>query len=108
MRGPESGDALLLGWGGTYGSITTAGDELRKAGHSVSTAHLQYLNPFPKNLEEVMSRFKTIIIPEINLGQLQQIIRGTFLIDAIGINQMRGKMFRIEDLVDETIKIMQR
>ncbi|MCH7847689.1 MAG: 2-oxoacid:acceptor oxidoreductase subunit alpha [Planctomycetes bacterium] len=108
VRGPESGDALLLGWGGTYGTITTAGDELREAGHSVSTAHLQYLNPFPKNLPDVLGRFKTIIIPEINLGQLLKVIRAEYLIDAVGINEMRGKMFRIADLVEKTLQIIGR
>ena len=108
VRGPESGDALLLGWGGTYGAITTAGDELRDAGHRVSTAHLQYLNPFPKNLQDVLSRFKTIIIPEINLGQLLKVIRADYLIDAVGINEMRGKMFRIADLVEKTLQIIGR
>ena len=108
VRGPESGDALLLGWGGTYGTITTAGDELRDAGYSVSTAHLRYLNPFPKNLPDVLGRFKTIIIPEINLGQLLKIIRANYLIDAVGINEMRGKMFRIADLVDKTLQIIGR
>ena len=108
VRGPDSGDALLLGWGGTYGTITTAGDELRDAGYSVSTAHLRYLNPFPKNLPDVLGRFKTIIVPEINLGQLLKIIRANFLVDAVGINEMRGKMFRIADLVDKTLQIIGR
>jgi 2-oxoglutarate ferredoxin oxidoreductase subunit alpha len=108
VRGPESGDVLLLGWGGTYGAITTAGDELREQGHSVSTAHLRYLCPFPKNLEDVLRRFKTIIIPEINLGQLRLLIRAHFLIDAIGINEVKGKMFRVQDLVNKTIEIIKR
>ena len=108
VRGPESGDVLLLGWGGTYGAITTAGDELRHKGHSVSTAHLRHLCPFPKNLGDVMRRFKTIIIPEINLGQLRFLIRAHYLVDAIGINEVKGKMFRVQDLVNKTIEIIQR
>ena len=108
VRGPDTGDALLLGWGGTYGAITTAGDQLRDQGHSVSTAHLRYLNPFPVNLEEVMSRFKTIIIPEINLGQLRRLIRADFLVDAIGINEVRGKAFLVDTLVEKTLEILNR
>jgi 2-oxoglutarate ferredoxin oxidoreductase subunit alpha len=108
VRGPDTGDALLLGWGGTYGAITTAGDQLRDQGHSVSTAHLRYLNPFPANLGDVMSRFKTIIIPEINLGQLRRLIRADFLIDAIGINEVRGKAFLVDTLVDKTLEILNR
>ncbi|MCH8824001.1 MAG: 2-oxoacid:acceptor oxidoreductase subunit alpha [Planctomycetes bacterium] len=108
VRGPVSGEALLLGWGGTYGTITTAGDELREKGHSVSTAHLRYLNPMPKNLGEVLGNFKTIIVPEINLGQLVKLIRCEFLIDAIGINEVRGQPFRIDTLVRKTLEIMNR
>ena len=108
VRGPDTGDALLLGWGGTYGSITTAGDQLRDQGHSVSTAHLRYLNPFPANLVDVMSRYKTIIIPEINLGQLLKLIRADFLIDAIGINEVRGKAFLVDTLVEKTLEILNR
>ncbi|MHC4710070.1 MAG: 2-oxoacid:acceptor oxidoreductase subunit alpha, partial [Planctomycetota bacterium] len=108
VRGPDSGDVLLLGWGGTYGAITTAGDEMRAQGHNVSTAHLRYLNPFPKNLGDVLGRFKTIVVPEINLGQLLMLIRGQFLVDAIGINEVRGKMFRVDTLVEKTLEILNR
>ncbi len=68
VRGPQSGDTLLLGWGGTYGSITTAAERLRESGYQVSNAHLRHLNPFPANLGQVLAGFKRIIIPEINLG----------------------------------------
>ena len=107
VRGAESGEVLLLGWGGTYGAITTAGDELRRRGHSVSTAHLRYLNPFPANLGDVLGRFKTVIVPEINLGQLRRLIRDRYLIDAVGINEVRGKMFLVEDLIRRTLEIIQ-
>jgi len=108
VRGPDTGEVLLLGWGGTYGAITTAGDRLREEGHSVSTAHLRHLNPFPKNLGDVLRGFGTVIIPEINLGQLRMLIRDRFLIDVIGINEMRGQMFRVEYLVSRTVEIMNR
>jgi 2-oxoglutarate ferredoxin oxidoreductase subunit alpha len=108
VRGPESGELLLLGWGGTYGAITTAGDELRKQGHGVSTAHLRYLNPFPKNLGEVLGRFKTIVVPEVNLGQLLTLIRARYLVDAIGINEVRGKMFLVDTLIEKTLEILER
>jgi len=108
VRGPESGAVLLLGWGGTYGSITTAGDKLREMGHEVSSAHLRHLNPFPSNLEEVLGRFGTVVIPEINMGQLRTLIRDRFLIDAVGINEMFGRMYRVEDIVQHTLRIMTR
>jgi 2-oxoglutarate ferredoxin oxidoreductase subunit alpha len=108
VRGSDSGEVLLLGWGGTYGAITTAGDRLRELGHDVSTAHLRYLNPMPNNVGDVLGRFRTVIIPEINLGQLRTIIRDRFLVDAIGINEVKGKMFHVTDVVDKTLEIMKR
>jgi 2-oxoglutarate ferredoxin oxidoreductase subunit alpha len=108
IRGPKSGDLLLLGWGGTYGAITTAGDRLREMGHKVSTAHLRYLNPMPRNVGDVLGAFKTVVIPEINLGQLRMLIRSRFLIDAIGINEVRGKPFSVSTLVQRTLEIMRR
>jgi len=106
VRGPDTGDVLMLGWGGTYGSITSAADKLRDQGHKVSSAHLRYINPFPKNIESVLRSFKTVVIPELNLGQLSMMIRSRYLIDAIGINHVRGRMFRVDELVDAVTKIM--
>jgi len=100
VDGDPSGDVLVLGWGGTFGSITTAINEVRANGHSVSYAHLQYLNPFPSNTEEVLRSFKKVVIPEINLGQLSVLIRSKYLIDTIGINIVKGKPFRVETLVE--------
>lgn len=108
VRGPEQGEALLLGWGGTYGAITTAGDRLRAMGRSVATAHLRYLNPMPSNLGEILKNYRTVVIPEINMGQLRTLIRARYLVDAQGINQMRGKMFRVESLVNRTLEILDR
>ncbi len=106
--GPEAGDALLLGWGGTYGAITTAGLRLRELGHSVATAHLRYLNPFPRNTGEVIKRYDKLIVPEINMGQLRMLIRDRYLVDAVGINQVRGKSFLVADLVAETLQRMEQ
>ncbi len=106
VDGAESGDTLVLGWGGTYGSITTAVRELRNKGHQVSSAHLQYLNPFPSNTEQVLRSFKRIIIPEINLGQLSVLIRSKFLIDTVGINIVKGQPFKVGTLVEEIEEAM--
>ncbi len=106
VEGPAEGEALLLGWGGTYGAITTAARALRDRGVAVANAHLRYLNPFPANLGEVLARYRKVIIPEVNLGQLRLLIRSRFLVDAAGINEMRGKMFRVETLVSRTIQIL--
>lgn len=107
VRGPESGETLILGWGGTYGAITTAGDRLREQGHDVATAHLRHLNPLPANTEQVLKKYKRVIIPEINLGQLSMMIRSRFLIDAIGINVVAGQAFRVNDLVQRVTDIIE-
>ena len=96
--GDASGDLLVLGWGGTYGSILTAVDRARKAGQKVSAAHLRHLNPMPRNLGEVLKRFKRVLIPELNMGQLRLLIRGKFLVDARGLNKVQGKPFLVEEI----------
>lgn len=88
--GPEKGKILVLGWGSTYGAIKSAVAELQALGHAVSHAHLRYIRPFPKNLGEILKNFDTVLIPEINNGQLIKIIRDTYLIDAKGYNKMMG------------------
>ncbi len=98
VTGPASGDLLLLGWGGTHGAITSAAENARKRGLSVSSAHLRYLNPMPKNTGDVLKNFKQVIIPELNAGQLSLLIRGLFLVDAIPFNKISGQPFKIGEL----------
>ncbi|HEX6179975.1 MAG TPA: 2-oxoglutarate ferredoxin oxidoreductase subunit alpha, partial [Chitinophagaceae bacterium] len=88
--GPEKGDILVLGWGSTYGAIRSAVLELLEEGKSVSHAHLRYLRPFPKNLGNILNNFKTVLIPEINNGQLIKIIRDQYLVDAKPYNKVMG------------------
>ncbi|HMH45826.1 MAG TPA: 2-oxoacid:acceptor oxidoreductase subunit alpha [Pyrinomonadaceae bacterium] len=97
--GDTSGKVLVLGWGSTYGSITSAVERMRNEGKSVSSAHLRHLNPFPKNLGEVLSNFETVIIPEMNLGQLCTMIRAKFLIDAVPFSKVKGRPFQIREIV---------
>jgi 2-oxoglutarate/2-oxoacid ferredoxin oxidoreductase subunit alpha len=99
--GDTSGKVLVLGWGSTYGSITSAVERMRTEGKSVSSAHLRHLNPFPKNLGEVLSNFETIIIPEMNLGQLCTMIRAKFLIDAVAFSKVKGRPFQIREIVQK-------
>jgi 2-oxoglutarate ferredoxin oxidoreductase subunit alpha len=89
-NGPKEGDVLVLGWGSTYGVIKTAVAELLDEGHSVAHAHLRYLRPFPKNLGAILKNYKTVLIPEINNGQLIKIIRDKYLVDAKGYNKIMG------------------
>ncbi len=98
-NGPDSGDLLILGWGSTYGAIKTAVNTLRENGKTVSHAHIRYLNPLPKNLGEVLSKFKRVLVPEMNSGQLVRIIRDKFLIDAMPLNKMQGQPFTTAEIV---------
>jgi 2-oxoglutarate ferredoxin oxidoreductase subunit alpha len=99
--GEKTGKVLVLGWGSTFGSITSAVEKLQREGKSVSSAHLRYLNPFPKNLGEVLSGFETVIIPEMNLGQLATMIRAKYLVDAIAFSKVKGRPFQIREIVQK-------
>jgi 2-oxoglutarate ferredoxin oxidoreductase subunit alpha len=98
LDGEPNGELLILGWGGTYGAITEAVIKAREAGYKVSQAHLKYLNPFPANTGKVLSGFKKILIPEINLGQLAKIIRSEFLVPVEQFNVVRGLPFRVSEI----------
>lgn len=102
--GADKGKVLVLGWGSTYGAIKSAVAELQAGGHAVSHAHLRYLRPFPSNLGTILSNFDTVLIPEINNGQLIKIIRDVFLIDAKGYNKIMGVPITKTELVEEIRK----
>ncbi|MEH0625401.1 2-oxoacid:acceptor oxidoreductase subunit alpha [Streptomyces stelliscabiei] len=95
---PHHADTLVLGWGSTYGPITAAVRRLRTAGESIAQAHLRHLNPFPKNLGEVLKRYDKVVVPEMNLGQLALLIRAKYLVDAHSYNQVNGMPFKAEQL----------
>jgi 2-oxoglutarate ferredoxin oxidoreductase subunit alpha len=97
--GAKTGKVLVLGWGSTYGSITSAVEKMQGEGKSVSSAHLRHLNPFPKNLGEVLAGFETVIIPEMNLGQLCTMIRAKFLVDAVAFSKVKGRPFQIREII---------
>lgn len=100
VGGEQSGDLLVLSWGGTYGSVRTAVREAIASGKSVGHAHVRYLSPFPRNLGEVVKRFKKVLIPELNTGQLRLLIRAEYLIDAQGLNKVKGKPFLVSEIVE--------
>ncbi|MCP3766379.1 MULTISPECIES: 2-oxoacid:acceptor oxidoreductase subunit alpha [unclassified Streptomyces] len=95
---PDGARVLVLGWGSTYGPITAAVRRIRGAGGAVAQAHLRHLNPFPKNLGEVLGRYEKVIVPEMNLGQLATLIRAKYLVDARSHNQVNGMPFKAEQL----------
>ena len=97
--GPEKGKLLVLGWGSTYGAIKSAVAEMQAKGHAVSHAHLRYVRPFPRNLGAMLKNFDTVLIPEINNGQLIKIIRDLYLVDAKGYNKIMGVPITKTELV---------
>jgi 2-oxoglutarate ferredoxin oxidoreductase subunit alpha len=99
-NGPEKGKVLVLGWGSTYGAIKSAVTDLLAEGKSVAHAHLRYIRPFPKNLGAILKNYETVLIPELNNGQLIKIIRDQFLIDAKGYNKIKGVPITRTELVE--------
>jgi len=97
----------VLGWGSTYGSIREAVQRCRERGLSVSHAHVRYLNPFPKNLGEVLSRFERVLVPELNLGQLVKMVRSQFLVPAESFSKVQGLPFKIDELEERIRNLLE-
>lgn len=97
--GEPQGRLLVIGWGSTYGSITSAVEEMQRRGKSVSSIHLRYLNPFPSNLGDILGRFDRVLIPELNLGQLAMLLRARYLVPAVSFPKVKGKPFKISELM---------
>ena len=103
--GSINAQVLVLAWGSTYGAIKTAVKELLNEGYSVAHAHLRYINPFPKNLEGIISSFDKILIPEINNGQLIKLIRDKYVVDAIPMNKIQGIPFEAREIKNRIIEL---
>lgn len=104
--GKDNGKVLVLGWGSTYGSIKSSVADLQKEGHEVSHAHIRYLRPFPKNLGKIIAGFETVLIPEINNGQLIKIIRDVYMVDAKAYNKIKGTPITKGELTAEIKKYL--
>jgi 2-oxoglutarate ferredoxin oxidoreductase subunit alpha len=104
--GVERGELLIVGWGSTYGAIRSAVERLLAEGQSVAHVHLRHLNPLPRNLGDVLSRYRHVLVPEINLGQLLMVLRAKYLVDAIGYDKVRGKPFRISEIHERAEQIL--
>jgi 2-oxoglutarate/2-oxoacid ferredoxin oxidoreductase subunit alpha len=98
VTGPADAELLVVGWGGTFGSITTAVERARRKGLKVAQAHFRHLNPMPKNTEAVLKRFKKILVPELNSGQLSWLLRAKYLVPAEGLNKVQGKPFLVSEI----------
>jgi len=106
VHGNNEGEVLIVGWGSTHGAITSAVERMWSKGKSVSHVHLRYLNPFPKNLGEIMYNFKKVLVPELNKGQLSTILRAKYLVPAIGFNKVQGLPFKAAELENKIEEIL--
>jgi 2-oxoglutarate ferredoxin oxidoreductase subunit alpha len=100
-------DVLVVGWGSTFGPISAAARQVRGVGGSVATTHLRHLNPFPANTGEVLRRYRRVLVPEMNLGQLALLLRARYLVDAVGYNRVRGLPFTSAEIAEEITKLAQ-
>jgi 2-oxoglutarate/2-oxoacid ferredoxin oxidoreductase subunit alpha len=105
-NGPVKGDVLVIGWGSTYGAIKTAVKELLQDGLNVAHIHIKYLNPFPKNLGEILNNYNRILVPEMNNGQLVKILRSNYLKDAKGLNKIKGMPFSVDEIKAGVMDLM--
>jgi 2-oxoglutarate ferredoxin oxidoreductase subunit alpha len=99
IYGEPTGRLLVIGWGSTYGAITSAVEEMQRRGQSVSSIHLRHLNPFPRNLGDILGRFDRVLVPELNMGQLCMLLRAKYLVPAISYPKVKGKPFKISELL---------
>ena len=106
VYGNNNGDLLIISWGGTFGSCRSAIETLHDEGKSVSHVHLRWINPLPKDLGEIIIKFKNVLVPEINMGQLIKLIRSEYLVDAKGLNQVTGKPISASKIIETVNKII--
>jgi 2-oxoglutarate/2-oxoacid ferredoxin oxidoreductase subunit alpha len=106
--GDPAGDLLIIAWGSTHGSITAAVKAQRAEGRKIGHVHLRHLNPLPSNLGDVMSRYKKVLVPELNMGQLLWVLRAKYLVDAVGLNKIQGRPFKqaeLEQKIEEMLEV---
>ena len=96
--GDPEGDLLLVSWGSTFGSVAQAVNEQREKGRKIGHLHLRHLNPLPGNVGDVLKRYKKVLVPELNMGQLLWMLRAKYLVDAVGLNKIQGRPFKQSEL----------
>ena len=106
VYGDDSGDVLIVSWGGTYGSCRSAVETLHEDGKSVSHIHLRWISPLPKDLGEIIIKFKNILVPEINMGQLIKLLRAEYLVDAKGLNQVTGRPISATRIIENVNQLI--
>ena len=107
INGPAGGDLLVVGWGGTYGTITAAVEEAQTAGHSVASIHLRHLSPLPPDLGQILRQYRRVLVPEINSGQLVRVLRAEYLVDAVGFNRVRGVPLATDELLEAIYQLLE-
>jgi len=107
VRGPQSGKLLVVGWGSTYGPIYSAIADLEREGVVVSQMHLRHLNPLPRNVGEVLRSFETILVPEMNLGQLAWLLRARYLVDVVSYTKVQGKPFKRGEITHKILETLE-
>ena len=107
INGPAGGDLLVVGWGGTYGTITAAVEEAQAAGHSVASVHLRHLSPLPPDLGQILRQYRRVLVPEINSGQLVRVLRAEYLVDAVGFNRVRGVPLATHELLEAINQLLE-
>jgi 2-oxoglutarate ferredoxin oxidoreductase subunit alpha len=107
IDGPSSGELLVIGWGSTYGSIAAAVKEFQGQGKAVSHIQLRYLNPLPADLGEILGRFKKVLVPEMNMGQLLRVLRADYLVDAVGLNKIQGRPFKVSEVTTKIARMLE-
>ncbi|MEX2116220.1 MAG: 2-oxoglutarate ferredoxin oxidoreductase subunit alpha, partial [Bacteroidota bacterium] len=106
VDGEPEGELLVVGWGSTYGAIRSAVINVREKGMKVSHLHFRHLNPFPKNTGEVLYKFKHVLVPEMNLGQLSKILRAKYLVPTTSLNKVQGLPFKAIELENAIVNIL--
>src|SRR5204863_1509743 len=106
VNGPAEGDLLVIGWGGTYGAIRTTVERCQRKGMSVAHAHLRYLNPMPRNTGDVLRRYRKVLVPELNAGQLRMLLRSKYLVDAEGLNKVQGRPFLVSEIEERIAQML--
>src|SRR6185312_10928072 len=106
FSGSESGDVLVIGWGGTYGALRQAQQAVSAQGHKVSHAHVRWLSPLEPGLAKIIRNFKHVLVAELNMGQLRTVLRAEFLVDAVGLNKIQGQPFKVREVIAAIEKLL--
>jgi 2-oxoglutarate ferredoxin oxidoreductase subunit alpha len=107
INGPAAGELLVVGWGGTYGTITAAVEEAQAAGEAVASVHLRHLNPLPPDLGQILRQYRRVLVPEINSGQLVRVLRAEYLVDAVGFNRVRGVPLATQEIREAIMQLVE-